>query len=131
MVQYMGSCKFGQSAVVSKFGKIHAIVLNDEWNALAQRNDECQIWYVGLGPGRKRDARLVGASQTTIPIFHAPKVEYTTRELFYVGHYRVKDLEELDPPIVEMEKERDMRITLAFEKFDERLNSIIERGPKS
>ena len=130
MVQYMGSCQFGQSVVVSKFGKVHAVVLNDEWNALAQRNDEYQIWYVGLGPGRKRDARLVGASPTTIPIFHAPRVEYTTRELFYVGHYKVKNLEELDPPIVEMGNERDMRVTFAFEKFDKRLDSIIKQGPK-
>jgi hypothetical protein len=130
MVQYMGSCQFGQSVVVNKFGKVHAVVLNDEWNALAQRNDEYQIWYVGLGPGRKRDARLVGASPTTIPIFHAPKVEYTTRELFYVGHYKVKNLEELDPPIVEMGNERDMRVTFAFEKFDTRLDSIIKQGPK-
>jgi hypothetical protein len=130
MVQYMGSCQFGQSVVVSKFGKVHAVVLNDEWNALAQRNDEYQIWYVGLGPGRKRDARLVGASPSTIPIFQAPKVEHTTRELFYVGHYKVKNLEELDPPIVEMEKERDMRVTFAFEKFDKRLDSIIKQGPK-
>ena len=125
----MGSCKFGQSVVMSKFRTVYGIILNDEWNALAERNDEHQIWYVGLGPGRKRDARLVGASESTIPVFHAPKVEYTTRELFYVGHYRVKDLEELDPPIVEMEKERDMRVTLAFDRFDDRLDYIIKRGP--
>ena len=129
MVQYMGSCQFGQSVIVSKFGVVHAIVLNDEWNKLAQRNDEYQFWYVGLGPGRKRDARLVGAAKSSIPIFHAPKMEYTTKELFYVGHYMVIDLEELDPPIVEMEKERDMKITFGFENFDERLDSIIKRGP--
>ncbi len=129
MVQYMGSCQFGQSVVVSKFGKVHAIILNDEWNVLAQRNDEYQYWYVGLGPGRKRDARLVGASQTSIPIFHAPKIEFMTKELFYVGHYKVKDIEELNPSVIEMDKERDMRVTFAFEKFDKRLNSIIEKGP--
>mmetsp|Transcript_11808 Transcript_11808/g.29933 ORF Transcript_11808/g.29933 Transcript_11808/m.29933 type:complete len:445 (-) Transcript_11808:29-1363(-) len=129
MVQYMGSCQFGKSVVISMFGTVHAIILNDEANVLVQRNDDYQYWYVGLGPGRKRDARLVGASQSTIPIFHAPQMEYQTKELFYVGHYRVKDIEELNPPIVEMSKERDMKITFAFEKFDERLDSIIKKGP--
>jgi len=128
MVQYMGSCKFGMSCVCSKFGIVHAVVLNDEWNNLAQRNDEPQLWYVGLGPKRKRDARLVGASQSPIPIFQAPKLEYTTKELFYVGHYKVMDVEEFNPPIVKKETERDMRLTLAFDRFDKRLDSIIKRG---
>ena len=129
MVQYMGSCQFGKSVILSQFGKVYAIILNDEWNTLAQRNDEYQFWYVGLGPGRKRDARLVGASESSIPIFHAPKEQYSTKELFYVGHYKVKKLEELETPVIEMEKERDMKITFVFEKFDERLDSIIKRGP--
>uniref|UniRef100_A0A7S0Y8T9 Uncharacterized protein n=1 Tax=Pseudo-nitzschia delicatissima TaxID=44447 RepID=A0A7S0Y8T9_9STRA len=129
MVQYMGSCQFGKSVVISMFGTVHAIILNDEANVLVRRNDEYQYWYVGLGPGRKRDARSVGASQSTIPIFHAPQMEYQTKELFYVGHYRVKNIEELNPPVIEMEKERDMKITFAFEKFDERLDSIIKKGP--
>ena len=128
MVQYMGSCKFGKSVVVSLYGKVYAMVLNDESNTLAQRTDEFQFWYVCPGPGRMRDARLVYASPSTIPIFHAPKVEYTTKELFYVGHYRVTNLEELNPPVVEMEKERDVRVTLAFDRFDERLDAIIKRG---
>ena len=128
MVQYMGSCKFGMSCVCSKFNIVHAVVLNDEWNNLAQRNDEPQIWYVGLGPKRKRDARLVGASQSPIPIFQAPKLEYTTKELFYVGHYKVMGVEEFNPPIVEKETERDMKLTLAFDRFDKRLDSIIKRG---
>eukprot|EP00536_Pseudo-nitzschia_multiseries_P002187 jgi/Psemu1/283542/fgenesh1_pg.29_\ len=131
IVHFMGSCRFAQSVVCSKFGTVHAIILNDEFNSLAQRNDELQTWYVGVGPGRKREAMLVGASRSTIPIFHAPKIEYTTRELFYVGHYKVKHIEELDPPIVKKEIECDMRVTFAFDRFDKRLDSIIKRGPKS
>lgn len=130
MVQYVGSCQFNQSVVYSKFGVVYAIVLNDELNELAQRTDQPQYWYVSLGPGRKRDARLVGASQSTIPLFHAPKIEYNTKELFYVGHYKVMNVEDLDPPIIQNEIERDMRVTFAFDRFDQKLDSIIRKGPQ-
>jgi hypothetical protein len=125
LVEYMGSCKFGQSCICSKFGKVHAIVLNDEWNELVQTIDEQQLWYVGLGPGRKRDAGLVAACSSTIPIFHAPKVEYKTRELFYVGHYKVLNIKEYDPPISITDQERQLLLTFTFVEFDINLATII------
>ena len=128
MVQYMGSCKFGQSCICSKFGKVHAIVLNDEWNELVQTIDEQQLWYVGLGPGRKRDAGLVAACSSTIPIFHAPKVEYKTKELFYVGHYKVLNIKEYDPPISITDQERQLSLTFTFVEFDIKLATIINNA---
>ena len=128
MVQYMGSCKFGQSCICSMFGKVHAIVLNDEWNELVQTIDEQQLWYVGLGPGRKRDAGLVAACSSTIPIFHAPKVEYKTKELFYVGHYKVLNIKEYDPPISITDQERQLSLTFTFVEFDIKLATIINNA---
>ncbi|OEU16968.1 hypothetical protein FRACYDRAFT_239563 [Fragilariopsis cylindrus CCMP1102] len=128
MVQYMGSCKFGQSCICSKFGKVHAIVLNDEWNELVQTIDEQQLWYVGLGPGRKRDAGLVAACSSTIPIFHAPKVEYKTKELFYVGHYKVLNIKEYEPPISITDQERQLLLTFTFVEFDIKLAAIINNA---
>ena len=131
MVQYMGSCQFSQQCVCSKFGKVHAIVLNDEWNDLVVTNDEKQYWYVGVGPGRKRQANLVVsdcAQQKGIPIFHAPKIRYKTKQLFYVGHYKVLKIEEYDPPIVINGMERQLLITLTYVEFDTALATIINNA---
>jgi len=128
MVQYIGSCKFGQSCICSKFGKVHAIVLNDEWNHLVETHDEPQLWYVGVGPGRKRDANLVAACPQTIPLFHAPKIQYNTKELFYVGHYKVLNIKEYNPPIVINDQERQLLLTFTFVEFDNKLATIINKA---
>jgi len=128
MVQYIGSCKFGQSCICSKFGKVHAIVLNDEWNHLVETHDEPQLWYVGVGPGRKRDANLVAACPQTIPLFHAPKIQYNTKELFYVGHYKVLNIKEYNPPIVINDQERQLLLTFTFVEFDNNLAAIINKA---
>ena len=122
-------CKFGQSSVCSKYGTVYAIVLNDEWNDLPKRNDMLQDWFVGVGTRRKQLARMVGACTKPIPIFHAHKKEHKTQEIFYVGHYRVQSIQEFNHTVVVKGTERDIKLTFAFDRFDRRLDAVIQRGP--
>ncbi|VEU39606.1 unnamed protein product [Pseudo-nitzschia multistriata] len=129
MVEYMESCKFGRSDVCRKSGKVHAVVLSDKWNDLAKQNNQPQVWYVATGEGRKDAADKVGKWKESIPIFHVPKQpENSENKLYYAGHWKVEKMDKLNPPIKFKRSLRNMKLTFAFDRFDSKLNSIIQNN---
>jgi hypothetical protein len=116
--KYMKDCQFGQGVVSHKGGRVYAITLNDQWNVLAKRVDEDQEWYVGTGALRRRNAKLVAKSTIPIPFFQSPKIGERTCKIYYVGHYSLIHMRELEDDPEIMRKKRQLVLVFSFTHFD-------------
>ncbi|KAL3916141.1 MAG: hypothetical protein SGILL_005316 [Bacillariaceae sp.] len=124
----MGTAKFGQAAVCAKNMKIHAVVLNDDWNELATSPEDKQEWYVGIGSGRKTTAVRVGETKTPIPIYQAPTKQ--KGKIFYVGHYTVESMKEFEEQFQRVRGvPRQMLITFKYDSFSQKLADVIAKSP--
>jgi hypothetical protein len=128
LLEIMGYSKFSQGAVRCLNGKVYALVLNDDWNELAKSRTEPQFWYVGMGAGRKKLATMVTNTAEGFPLFHAPMQKEKTKNIFYVGHYKVMRMEEIDPQPLPQKKPKENRqllVTMHFVRFCRKLSGII------
>jgi hypothetical protein len=114
---------------------ISSILLNDEWNDLANTTNDIQELYIGTSAQsedgkaslRDRAARaLVQPPQLEpLAVFFAPKNKFGTDNVYYGGHWKVAAGNMLEPPQVVKGQPRQCLIKFVFAGIDRNIVNAI------
>lgn len=105
------------------------IVLNDEWNDLANSTSDIQEMYIGKSPesngkpslrDRAAEALVSPPQQDPVALFFAPK-QKGKREIYYGGHWKVIDGKMLNPTRAVKGQERQCLAKFEFVGVDSQI----------